>query len=74
MIYVDPAIWPHRGERWAHLISDSSYDELHAWSVRHRAEYWSLTIERLGVRFAQPFHAALDLSHSAVNGAVVSAG
>jgi hypothetical protein len=29
VIYVDPAIWPHRDERWAHLISDSSYDELH---------------------------------------------
>ena len=34
MIYVDPAIWPHRGERWAHLISDASYDELHAFAER----------------------------------------
>jgi hypothetical protein len=32
VIYVDPAIWPHRGERWAHLISDSSYEELHAFA------------------------------------------
>ncbi|TAN20232.1 MAG: DUF4031 domain-containing protein [Actinomycetota bacterium] len=29
MILVDQAIWPHRGKRWAHLISDSSYEELH---------------------------------------------
>jgi acetyl-CoA synthetase len=39
-----------------------SYDELHAWSVRHRAEFWSLAIERLGVRFREPFSSVLDLS------------
>ena len=32
MILVDEAIWPHRGERWAHLVSDESYDELHAFA------------------------------------------
>jgi hypothetical protein len=29
VIYVDAAVWPLRGELWAHLISDTSYDELH---------------------------------------------
>ncbi len=29
MILVDQAIWFHRGKRWAHLVSDSSYEELH---------------------------------------------
>lgn len=29
MILVDQAIWPHRGKRWAHLISDESFEELH---------------------------------------------
>ncbi|MDA8081181.1 MAG: DUF4031 domain-containing protein [Actinomycetota bacterium] len=29
MILVDQAIWPHRGKRWAHLVSDESYEELH---------------------------------------------
>lgn len=29
-LYVDPAVWPFRGALWAHLISDTSYDELHA--------------------------------------------
>ena len=29
MILVDQAIWPWRGRRWAHLVSDESYDELH---------------------------------------------
>lgn len=28
-ILVDAAIWPWRGRRWAHLVSDTSYDELH---------------------------------------------
>ena len=26
---IDQAIWPWRGRRWAHLVSDESYDELH---------------------------------------------
>ena len=28
-ILVDAAIWPFRGRRWAHMVSDDSYDELH---------------------------------------------
>jgi hypothetical protein len=28
-VLVDPAIWPFRGRLWCHLVSDSSYDELH---------------------------------------------
>ena len=31
---VDPAVWPWRGERWSHLVSDVSYDELHAFAER----------------------------------------
>lgn len=33
-ILVDPAVWPWRGDRWAHLVSDESYDELHAFAAR----------------------------------------
>jgi Protein of unknown function (DUF4031) len=29
MIFVDPPSWPGHGRLWSHLISDSSYDELH---------------------------------------------
>ncbi len=32
-ILVDPAVWPHRGDRWAHLVSDTSYDELHRFAA-----------------------------------------
>lgn len=28
-VYIDPAVWPFRGALWAHLISDTSYEELH---------------------------------------------
>ena len=33
MILVDQAIWPWRGRRWAHLVSDESYDELHEFAA-----------------------------------------
>ena len=33
-ILVDAAIWPWRGRRWAHLVSDTSYDELHDFAAR----------------------------------------
>jgi hypothetical protein len=33
-ILVDPAVWPWRDRRWAHLVSDESYDELHAFAER----------------------------------------
>jgi hypothetical protein len=33
-ILVDQAIWPWRGRRWAHLVSDESYDELHDFAAR----------------------------------------
>lgn len=33
-ILIDEAIWPWRGERWAHLVSDESYDELHEFAER----------------------------------------
>ncbi len=33
-ILVDAAIWRWRGRRWAHLVSDTSYDELHEFGAR----------------------------------------
>lgn len=27
---VDPPLWPQHGRVWAHLVSDTSLDELHA--------------------------------------------
>jgi hypothetical protein len=28
-VLIDEPLWWHRGRRWSHLVSDSSYDELH---------------------------------------------
>ena len=33
-VYVDDAVTLWRGRRWAHLVSDRSYDELHAFAAR----------------------------------------
>ena len=33
MILIDEAIWPLRDRLFAHLVSDSSYDELHAFAA-----------------------------------------
>ncbi|KAA0236372.1 MAG: hypothetical protein JJLCMIEE_00142 [Acidimicrobiales bacterium] len=33
-ILVDRAIWPHRGRKWAHLVSDESLEELHDFANR----------------------------------------
>lgn len=31
-VYIDPPTWPGHGRLWSHLISDVSYDELHAFA------------------------------------------
>lgn len=33
-VLVDPPVWPRHGTLWAHLVSDTSYDELHAFAAR----------------------------------------
>lgn len=33
-VLVDEAVWPWRGARWAHLVSDESVAELHAFAGR----------------------------------------
>lgn len=34
-ILVDDPIWPAHGRFWAHLVSDSDVDELHAFAAAH---------------------------------------
>ncbi|KKD07398.1 DUF4031 domain-containing protein [Streptomyces sp. WM6386] len=31
-VYVDPPDWPGHGRMWSHLVSDVSFDELHAFA------------------------------------------
>ena len=33
-VYIDPPTWPGHDRVWSHLISDVSYDELHAFAER----------------------------------------
>ncbi|MFF5255115.1 DUF4031 domain-containing protein [Streptomyces leeuwenhoekii] len=33
-VYIDPPAWPGHGRMWSHLVSDASYDELHAFAAR----------------------------------------
>ncbi|HWH71851.1 MAG TPA: AMP-binding protein, partial [Candidatus Sulfotelmatobacter sp.] len=43
-------------------VGVGSYEALHAWSVRQREEFWALAIDRLGLRFQQPFSRVMDLT------------
>jgi acetyl-CoA synthetase len=40
-----------------------SYRELHAWSVKHRAEFWDIAIQRVEIRFQQKYSQIVDLSN-----------
>ncbi|KAF4410513.1 MULTISPECIES: DUF4031 domain-containing protein [Streptomyces] len=33
-VYIDPPTWPGHGRMWSHLVSDVSYEELHAFAER----------------------------------------
>lgn len=33
-VLVDTPMWPRHGTLWGHLVSDASYDELHAFAAR----------------------------------------
>ena len=33
MIFIDPPVWPGHGRLWSHLVSDTSYEELHTFAA-----------------------------------------
>jgi hypothetical protein len=33
VILIDPPRWPAHGRLWAHLVSDTSFDELHSFAA-----------------------------------------
>lgn len=43
-------------------LNVASYLELHAWSARHRVEFWDIMIQRLGIRLRQNYEEIVDLS------------
>ncbi|MBW4623115.1 MAG: AMP-binding protein [Cyanosarcina radialis HA8281-LM2] len=42
-------------------LAIDSYRELHNWSVQNRSEFWDIIIQRLGIRFRQPYTQIVDL-------------
>ncbi|MGQ4718204.1 DUF4031 domain-containing protein [Streptomyces anulatus] len=32
-LYIDPPTWPGHGRLWSHLVSDASFEELHAFAA-----------------------------------------
>ncbi|HEY9861848.1 MAG TPA: AMP-binding protein [Candidatus Obscuribacterales bacterium] len=40
----------------------ASYPEFHAWSTKHRAEFWQIMVQRLGIRLQENYTQILDLS------------
>ncbi|GGO87002.1 DUF4031 domain-containing protein [Wenjunlia tyrosinilytica] len=32
-VYIDPPTWPGHGRLWSHLVSDVSFEELHAFAA-----------------------------------------
>lgn len=33
-VLIDPPVWPAHDTVWSHLVSDASYEELHAFAAR----------------------------------------
>lgn len=33
-VYIDPPTWPGHGRMWSHMVSDVSFEELHAFASK----------------------------------------
>jgi hypothetical protein len=58
-VYIDPPTWPGHGRLWSHLVSDTSYAELHEFAARlgipRRAferDHYDVVAERYAVAVA----------------------
>jgi hypothetical protein len=58
-VYIDPPTWPGHGRLWSHLVSDTSYAELHEFAARlgipRRAferDHYDVVAERYAVALA----------------------
>ncbi len=51
--------------RLMRVLNLSSYEEFHSWSARDRADFWSLMVQRLGIRFKMEYAKVVDLSRGA---------
>ncbi len=58
-VYIDPPTWPGHGRLWSHLVSDTSYAELHEFAaglgIPRRAferDHYDVVAERYAVAVA----------------------
>ena len=58
-VYIDPPVWPGHGRLWSHLISDLSYEELHAFAATLDLPRRAFDNDHYDVT-AQQYQAALD--------------
>lgn len=49
VILIDDARWPAHGMLWAHLVSDSSLDELHAFARANRIDRRAFDLDHYDV-------------------------
>ncbi|MBN8558986.1 MAG: AMP-binding protein [Leptolyngbya sp. UWPOB_LEPTO1] len=60
-----PSIEQIQATNIAALMQDlkiHTYADLHSWSIRDRAAFWDVMIQRLGIRFQEPYTQIVDLS------------
>lgn len=62
-IYIDPPLWPAHSTAWSHLVSDTSYAELHAFAARAGFPRRSFDLDHYDVPESQYKHA---ISHGAL--------
>ncbi|BDZ46567.1 DUF4031 domain-containing protein [Naasia aerilata] len=48
-VLIDGAVWPAHGTVWAHLVSDSSLEELHAFASRNDVPRRSFDLDHYDV-------------------------
>ena len=76
-ILVDEAIWPWRDRLWAHLVSDSSHEELHAFAARlglprriFQGDHYDVPAELLGELDVRPVGRVTDILAEALEPAL----
>lgn len=66
-ILIDPPAWPAHGTLWSHLVSDESYEELHAFARRLGFSRRSFDLDHYDVSAAN-FDRAVELGALPVSG------
>lgn len=65
-VLIDQPMWPAHGTVWAHLVSDTSLDELHAFAARAALPRRSFDLDHYDVP-AERFEALVELGAEPVS-------